>query len=116
VQQHTDDSEMNEDMGTRSSDMSNAMNASVGFARPRGRDRPTRHGVAVLQLVASLTLALSTAITATVVTIGYARADALNLVADADGGPMGVALLLGLLFAGIGGLTVLMARGRMPRE
>jgi len=95
--------------------MSNEMTAPVGFARPCGRDRPTRHRFAVLQLVASLTLALSTAITATVVTIGYARADALNFVADADGGPMGVALLLGLLFAGMGGLTALMALGRMPR-
>jgi hypothetical protein len=90
--------------------MSNEMTAPVGFARPSG-NRPTSHRVVVLELVASLALALSTLVTATAVTIGYAHADVLHAAA-ADNGRFGLALLLGLLFAGMGGLTALMARGR----
>jgi len=96
--------------------MSNEMTAPVGFARPSAGDKPTSHRVAVLQLVASLALAVSTLVAATVVSIGYARADTLHTIMDASGGRLGVALLLGLLFAGMGGLTALMARGRLPRE
>ena len=92
--------------------MSNKVTASVGFARPRSSDRPTSHRVAVLELVASVVLALSTLVAATVVTIGYARADVLHVAANADHGRFALALLLGLLFAGMGGLTALVARGR----
>jgi len=91
--------------------MSNEMVASVGFERPRGANKPYRYGVVVLQLVATLTLALSTAVAATIVTIGYARAETINAVADAGNGRFGLALFFGLLFFGMGGLTALMARG-----
>jgi hypothetical protein len=92
--------------------MSNEMKPPAGFARPCGRDRSASHRLAMLQLLASLTLAFSTLVAATVVTIGYARADALSVAADDDGGRFGVALLVSLLFAGMGGLTALMARDR----
>jgi len=95
--------------------MRNEMTAPAGFARPRGADRPSKHRAVALELMACLALVASTLIAATVVTIGYARADTLNLVANADGGPFEVALLLGLLLAGIGGLAALMARGHTRR-
>jgi len=95
--------------------MSNEMTAPVGFTRPRGAARPTRHRVIALELVASLALVLSTLVTATVVTIGYARADTFDLAANADGGSFGVALLLGVLFAGMGGITALVARSGKPQ-
>jgi hypothetical protein len=92
--------------------MSNEMTASVGFARPSGGGRPTSHRLVVLELVASLALVLSTLVTATVVTIGYAHAEAFDAVASADDRGFWLALLFALLFAGMGGLTALMARGR----
>jgi hypothetical protein len=63
--------------------------------------------VALAELVASLALAASTLIAATVVSIGIARADVASNVIDNEGGLFVVALVLGLLFIGMGGLTIL---------
>jgi len=63
--------------------------------------------VALAELVASLALAASTLIAATVVSIGIARADVAGNVIDNEGGLFVVALVLGLLFIGMGGLTIL---------
>jgi len=63
--------------------------------------------VALADLVASLALAASTLIAATVVSIGIARADVAGNVIDNEGGLFVVALVLGLLFIGMGGLTIL---------
>ena len=81
---------------------------AAGFAPPANRALGSEHRtVAVAELVASLALALCTLIAATVVSIGIARADVASNVIDNEGGLFAVALLLGLLFIGMGGLTVL---------
>jgi hypothetical protein len=63
--------------------------------------------VALAELVASVVLALSTIVAATVVSIGIAHADVASNVIDNEGGLFAVALVLGLLFIGMGGLTIL---------
>ena len=80
----------------------------TGFAPPTYRGLGSEHRtVALAELVASLALAASTLIAATVVSIGIARADVASNVIDNEGGLFVVALVLGLLFIGMGGLTIL---------
>lgn len=85
----------------------------TGFTAPAdhslGQERGT---VAVASLIASTVLALSTIIAATVVTVGIARASAVDGVIDNEGGLFAIALLLGLLFIGIGGISLLPRRQR----
>jgi hypothetical protein len=57
--------------------------------------------------MATLALAISTLIAATVVSIGAARADVATNVIDNEGGLFALALLLGVLFIGMSGLTAL---------
>jgi hypothetical protein len=66
-----------------------------------------RRRVAVATLIASAALAFATVVVATVVSVGIAHADVVDNVIDNEGGLFAVALLLGLLFIGMGGLTVL---------
>ena len=66
-----------------------------------------RRTVAIAELVASIALALSTLVAATVVSVGIARADVVGNVIDNESGLFAIALLLGLLFIGMGGLTIL---------
>ena len=81
---------------------------SAGFASPSGRALGTERRTAVFaELVATIGLALSVLVAATVVSIGVARADVATNVIDNEGGLFAVALLLGLLFIGMGGLTAL---------
>ena len=54
-------------------------------------------------------LALSTAVAVTAVSIGIARADVVGAVAKGDGAPLAIALFVGLLLSGMGGLTAVMA-------
>jgi hypothetical protein len=80
----------------------------AGFRHPADRPLGTEHRtVALTELVASLTLAFCTLIAATVVSIGIARADVASNVIDNEGSVFVVALVLGLLFIGMGGLTIL---------
>jgi glycerol uptake facilitator-like aquaporin len=69
--------------------------------------------VTLVELIATLSLALSTVVAATAVSIGIARADVLGIRADSDS-PLAIALLIGLLLLVMGGLTALMAEG--PKE
>ena len=62
---------------------------------------------ALAELVASIALAISTVVVATVVSIGIAHADVASNVIDNEGGLFAIALVLGLLFIGMGGLTIL---------
>lgn len=59
------------------------------------------------ELMATLALAISILVAATVVSIGVARADVATNVIDNEGGLFALALLLGLLFIGMSGLTAL---------
>jgi len=68
-----------------------------------------RRPIAPVELVATIALALSTVIAVTAVTIGIARADALNIHTDGDSSTLAIALLIGMLLSAMGGLTAIMA-------
>lgn len=89
----------------------------TGFTAPADRNLGEERGtVALASLIASLVLALSTIIAATVVTVGIARAGAVDGVIDNEGTLFAVALLLGLLFIGVSGITLLPRRGPRHRH
>jgi hypothetical protein len=81
---------------------------SSGFApsteRALGQERRT---VALAELITTLALALSTLVVATVISMGIARADAATAIIDHEGGVFVIALLLGLVFIGLGGVSVM---------
>ncbi len=80
----------------------------TGFTAPTDRTLGNeRRTVALAQLVAAVGLAFATIVAATVVSVGIARADVVGNVIDNEGGLTIISLLLGLLFIGMGGLTVL---------
>ena len=80
----------------------------TGFEAPAGRTLGHEHNhVALASLIASAALAFATVVLATVVSVGIARADVVGNVIDNEGGLFAIALLLGLLFIGMSGLTVL---------
>jgi uncharacterized membrane protein YphA (DoxX/SURF4 family) len=76
-------------------------------SRPLGHER---RAATLAELVAVVGLALSTIIAATVVSVGIARADVAGNVIDNESGLFGIALLLGLIFIGIGGFSLLPTR------
>jgi len=77
---------------------------------------PKHRPAAVVELIATVALALSTLIAATAVSIEIARADVVGARAGADATPLAIALLVGLLVAGMGGLTAIMAEDRSRRD
>jgi hypothetical protein len=88
----------------------------TGFAppptRPLGRER---RSLALAQLLASIGLAAGTLIAATVITAGIARADGLVPMPGEHTNIVAVAVILGVLFAGMGGLTAMsLAPSRPP--
>jgi hypothetical protein len=80
----------------------------TGFAPPASG---VRRNPAVAELVATAGLALATIVTAIAVTVGVAHADVADSVISNEGSIFAVALVLGLAFIGMGGLT-LPAAGR----
>jgi len=81
---------------------------AAGFTPPKSRTLGSEQRTAALaELLATAALAISTLVVATVVSIGIARADVASNVIDNEGGLFAVALLLGLLFIGMGGVTIL---------
>jgi hypothetical protein len=76
---------------------------NTGFAPPASG---ARRNPAAAELVASAGLALATIVTAIVVTAGVAHADVAEGVIGNEGGIFAVALVLGLAFIGMGGLTL----------
>jgi len=87
----------------------------VGFEHPDRRDPSPRRHVASLELMAGMALVVSTVVAAAVVSIGIARADVPATVAAGDHS-FAVAVLVGLVLAGWGGLTALMTRDAPRRE
>ena len=75
-----------------------------------------RHEFADLALVVTtVTLAVSLVIAATAVSIGIARADTLVPIAESGGGRFALAIFLGLVIAGMGGLTAAVVHdGKYP--
>jgi hypothetical protein len=89
----------------------------TGFVPPAGRKLGRQRRVAAIaELVAGIGLAVGTIVAATVVTAGIARADVIGDVVGHEGSLFAVALILGLLFIGMGGLTVLSLPGEKPRR
>jgi len=85
----------------------------TGFTAPAGRRLGReRRTVAIAALIASAALAVSTIVAATVVSVGIARASAADGVIDNEGSLFAIALLLGLVFIGIGSFAILPPRGR----
>lgn len=90
-----------------------------GFAaRPRRKLGHERRTAAVAELIATVVLCLCTIVAATAVTVGIANADVVDGVVGHEGSLFAVALVLGLLFIGMGGLTVLSLseKPRRPRQ
>ena len=85
---------------------------SNGFTAPSNRALGNeRRTGAYAALIASAGLAIATIVAATVVSVGIARANVVGNVIDNEGSLFAVALVLGLLFIGMGGLTVLTLPG-----
>lgn len=95
---------------------------SIGFiprlGRGLGRERRT---AAVAELVAGVALAIGIVVVATVVTAGIAHAGNAAVanaagVGDSENGPFAIALVLGLMFIGMGGLTMLSLPDAKPHR
>ena len=85
----------------------------AGFTAPAGRRLGhERRTVALAALIASAALAISTIVAATVVSVGIARASVVDGVLNNEGSLFAAALLLGLIFIGIGGFTIRPPGGR----
>ena len=90
---------------------------SPGFNAPSERALGNeRRSIALAELVTSVGLALSTIVAATVVSVGIARANVAGDVVGHEGSVFGVALLLGLLFLAMGGLTVFSLPADKPKK
>lgn len=72
--------------------------------RGLGHERRT---TAFAELAATIALAVSTVVVATVLSVGMARASVADGVIGNEGSVFAIALLLGLLFVGIGGYSIL---------
>ena len=89
----------------------------TGFLPPAGRKLGRQRRVAAIaELIAGMALALGTIVAATVVTAGIARADVIGDVVGHEGSLFAFALVLCLLFIGMGGLTVLSLPGEKQRR
>ena len=90
---------------------------SPGFTPRSGRKLGREHRTAALaELVTTIALALSTLVAVTAVSVGIARADVAANIIDHESSLFAIALMLGLLFVGMGGLTVLTLPGHTPRK
>jgi glycerol uptake facilitator-like aquaporin len=78
-------------------------------ALPTAESQP--RPVALVELITTAALALSTVVAATAVSIGIARADVFGFRTDGDPAPLAIGLLIGLLLLAMGGLTAIMAGG-----
>ena len=77
---------------------------------------PEHRPVAPVELIATVALALSTLVAVTAISIGIARADALGAHTDTGAAPLAIALFVGLVLSGMGGLTAIMAADRRRRD
>jgi hypothetical protein len=78
-------------------------------ALPTAESQP--RPVALVGLITTTALALSTIVAATAVSIGIARADVFGFRPDGDPAPLAIAVLIGLLLLAMGGLTAMMTSG-----
>lgn len=86
----------------------------LGFQHPMRRDRALKtRGNTFAGLITGIALLFSIVVAATAVSIGIARAGALAAAGEGDG-PLALAAFLGLIFAGMGGITVAVMMRRDP--
>jgi len=91
--------------------------SNSGFAAPAGRPLGNeRHRATLAELIATVVLALSTIVVVTVVSVGIARANVAGNVIDNEGSLFTIALLLGLVFIAMGGLTLFTLPGHRPKK
>jgi hypothetical protein len=84
---------------------------SINLSTECRHERPSagkHRSVAYVELITTAALALSTAVAVTAVSIGIARADVVGSVGKGDGAPLAIAVFIGLLLSGMGGLTAIM--------
>ena len=74
-----------------------------GFTPPVGNERRT---AAFAELIATLGLGVATIVTVIAVTAGVANADVVDGVVGNETSVFAIALILGLAFIGVGGLTL----------
>jgi hypothetical protein len=87
----------------------------VGFGHPiLGKRGLRRRRTALAGLLATVALVISILVAVVAVSIGIARADI--VLADSDSGRWALAILLGLLIAGMGGITACMMRDGKTRH
>ncbi|HWV55235.1 hypothetical protein [Pseudorhodoplanes sp.] len=85
--------------------------AGIGFHHPDRNARPlTKRKLAFAHLLMTAVLVICIIVAVTAVAIGSARADALSALADGREGMMPLAVLAGLLLAGMGGITTALLR------
>ena len=81
---------------------------NTGFRPPAGRALGREHrSVACAQLVTTIVLAVSTVIVATVLSVGVARANVAGNIIGHEDSLFAIALLLGLVFIGLGGVSMM---------
>jgi hypothetical protein len=86
---------------------------SAGFSAPADRSLGSERGtMALAELAATAGLIVSIVVAATVVSVGMARAGVADGVIDNEGGLFAIALLLGVIFIGLGGLASLKPTNR----
>jgi hypothetical protein len=93
------------------------LSGKVGFSSAATDRKLSRRRCNIIELTATLALAVAFVIAATAVTVGVARAQGLGTTGDDGGAPLAIAVFLGLFIACMGGLTALAARDRrMPHD
>ena len=91
--------------------------SNSGFTPPAGSALGNeRRSAAIAELIATVVLALSTIVAVTVVSVGIARANVAGNVIDNEGSLFTIALLLGLVFIAMGGLTLFTLPGHRPKK
>lgn len=78
---------------------------NTGFAAPR--PRPANGQTRLVELAAVAGLVVSTVVALTAITVGVAHAAVADGVIGNEGGLFTIALVLGLIFIAIGGLSLL---------
>ncbi|MGD9923974.1 MAG: hypothetical protein AB7V13_21420 [Pseudorhodoplanes sp.] len=85
--------------------------AGIGFHSPDRNARPlTKRKLALAHLLMTAVLVICILVAVTAVAIGTARADTFRVIAQGREGVVPLALLLGLLLAGMGGITAAITR------
>jgi hypothetical protein len=92
------------------------LTGKVGFASPVTEKKLSKRRAGV-ELLATGALAVGLVVAVTAVSIGMAHAQAFATVHSSDDASLALAVFLGLVFAGMGGLTAIAARERRsPRR